>query len=198
MENSEKVMTEQESLLLIGQMIQQAKQSVQENGFIFLLWGWLVLAAALSNYVLLYVVRYEHHYLPWPVLMTLGGIISIVHGQREKKREPAVKTHLGIFMKYLWIAFGVSLAFVLLYMAKIGVQQAYPLILVVYGIGTFVTGGALNFRPLIIGGICCWVLAVIAVFFSFQVQLLLLSLAIIVAYIIPGHLLKNRAAHEKI
>ena len=49
MENSEKTLTEQESLLLIGQMIQHTKQTVQENGFIFLLWGWLVFAASISH-----------------------------------------------------------------------------------------------------------------------------------------------------
>jgi len=198
MENHEKTLTEQESLLLIGQMIQQARESVQENGFIFLLWGWLVLAASLTNYVLLYAFGYEHHYLPWPVLMTLGGLVSMIYARRQSKNESGVKTHLGTFMKYLWIAFGVSLAFVLLYMSKIGIEAGYPLILLIYGIGTFVTGGALNFRPLVIGGICCWILAVLATFFDFQVQLLLLSLAIVVSYIIPGHLLKSRAAHEKI
>jgi len=197
MENTEKSLTEQESLLLISQMIQNAKRGVQENGVIFLIWGWLVLAASLLQYVLLYVVKSEYNYLPWPILMILGAIISMVHGARQKKHE-RVKTHVDSFLKYLWISFGVALFFVLAYMSKIGIEAAYPLILVVYGIGTFTSGGALQFKPLIIGGICCWILAVISAFVGFQVQLLLLSLAIIVAYIIPGHLLQARAAHEKI
>jgi hypothetical protein len=197
MENTEKPLTEQESLLLIGQMIRTAQQKVQENGTIYLIWGWLVLAASLSQYILLTVVKWEYNFLPWPVLMILGAIISSIQGAKEKRREK-VRTHLDQFMKYLWIAFGVSLAFVLGYMSKIGIQETYPLVLVVYGIGTFVSGGALNFRPLILGGIGCWILAVISVFVAFEVQLLLLSLAIVVAFIIPGHILKSRAAHEKI
>src|SRR5688572_20813717 len=156
MENTEKTLTEQESLLLIGQMIQQAKRGVQENGTIFLIWGWLVLAASLLNYVLQYVVNYEHPYLPWPILMILGAIISMVYGARQKKQE-RVKTHVDSFLKYLWTAFGVSLFFVLAYMTKIGVEATYPLILVIYGIGTFTSGGALQFKPLIVGGICCWI-----------------------------------------
>lgn len=197
MENTERTLTEQESLLLIGQMIQNAKQTVQENGVIYLIWGWLVFVASLSQYILLTVVKSEYNYLPWPILMISGAIISIIYGNRDNKKEK-VKTHIGNFMKYLWIAFGVALAFVLVYMSKIGIQAGYPLILVVYGIGTFVSGGALNFRPLIIGGICCWILAVISVFVRFEYQLLLLSLAILVSYIVPGHLLNSRAAHEKI
>ena len=197
MGNSEKVLNEQESLLLISQMIQSAKQGVQENGVIFLIWGWLVLAASLLQYVLLYVVQYEYNFLPWPILMTLGGIITMVYTARQKKKT-RVKTHLDTFLGYLWTAFGVALFFVLAYMSKIGIEAAYPLILVVYGIGTFTSGGALQFKPLIIGGICCWILAVISAFVGFQVQLLLLSLAIVVSYIIPGHLLQARAAHEKI
>ena len=129
--------------------------------------------------------------------MTLGGIITMVYTARQKKKM-RVKTHLDTFLGYLWTAFGVALFFVLAYMSKIGIEAAYPLILVVYGIGTFTSGGALQFKPLIIGGICCWILAVISAFVGFQVQLLLLSLAIVVSYIIPGHLLQARAAHEKI
>ena len=197
MENSEKTLTERESLLLIGQMIQHTKQTVQENGFIFLLWGWLVFAASISQYLLLYVFKSDYNTLPWPVLMIAGAIISMVYGAKKRKREH-VKTYIGNFMKYLWIAFGVSLAFVLVYMGKIGIEAGYPLILVVYGIGTFVSGGALKFKPLIIGGICCWVLAVVSAFVDFQLQLLLLSLAIVVSYIIPGHLLKKRAAYETV
>lgn len=197
MENPDKTLTEQESLLLIGQMIQNAKRGVQENGVIFLIWGWLVLLASLLQYVMLYIFPSDYNALPWPVLMILGGIITMVYSARQKKQQ-RVKTHVDTCLKYLWISFGVALFFVLAYMSKIGIEAAYPLILVVYGIGTFTSGGALQFKPLIIGGICCWILAGISVFVGFQGQLLLLSLAIVVAYIIPGHLLQARAAHEKI
>lgn len=197
MENADKTMTEQESLLLIGQMIRNAQESVKENGFIYLLWGWLVFATALMNYVLLYILHSEYAYLPWPIMMTLGGIASMVYSSRKRKTQ-LVKTQTGNFMRYHWISYGAALAFILFYMMKVGPEIVYPVIILIYGMGTFVSGGAMAFRPLIIGGICCWIIAVVSVFFGFQVQLLLLCLAILIAYIIPGHILKARFAHEKI
>ena len=198
MENSEKALTEQESLLLIGQMIRNAKKAVRDNGFLFLLWGWLVFAASLSNYIMAFVLDMgEIAYLPWPVLMISGGIISAIYGSRQKKNE-RVKTYVDDAMKFLWIAFVVALLLTLVFMSKIGPEVAYPFIMVLYGVGTFVSGGILKFKPLIYGGIACWLIAIAATFFDFQFQLLLLSLSILVSYIIPGHILKHRYDNEKV
>ena len=41
----------------------------------------------------------------------------------------------------------------------------------------FASGGAMQFRPLIIGAVCCWVLAVVAYFLPFELQLLCLAAA---------------------
>ena len=198
MENSEKALTEQESLLLIGQMIRNAKKTVRENGFIFLLWGWLVMVASLSNYLMAFVLNLgEIAYLPWPVLMIAGGIITGIYSSRQSKKA-RVKTYIDDSMKFLWIAFGAALFFTLVYMSKVGPEVAYPFIMVLYGVGTFVSGGILKFKPLIWGGICCWVIAIAATYFDFQYQLLLLALSVLVSYIIPGHILKHRYQHEKV
>ena len=42
-----------------------------------------------------------------------------------------------------------------------------------------------------IGGICNWIIAIAAVYVEFDIQLLLLALAVLVGYIIPGHMLSN-------
>jgi hypothetical protein len=58
-----------------------------------------------------------------------------------------------------------------------------------YGLGTFVSGLLLKFRPLIICGIINWILAMIAVKFDFDSQMLFGAAALLISYIIPGHLL---------
>ncbi|HZG01139.1 MAG TPA: hypothetical protein VEY71_09055 [Chitinophagales bacterium] len=186
----DKAITEHESLLLIREMIQATKAKLSEDGFMFLLWGWLVFIASLAEFALMQ-IEYPHHYITWSVLMPLGAVVSVVYSLRKSKTEN-VKTYVDEFMAYLWGAFVVALLIVLGFMSKIGPVNAYPVLLVLYGIATFVTGGALRFRPLILGGVCCGVLAIVSMFLSFEYQLLALALAVLLTYIVPGHLLRQQ------
>ncbi|HEX3024813.1 MAG TPA: hypothetical protein VHP12_06350, partial [Chitinophagaceae bacterium] len=63
-------------------------------------------------------------------------------------------------------------------------------------IGTFVSGGLIKFRPLIIGGIINFILAVVCSRFSFDHQLLFAAAAILISYIIPGYLLRKQYQHQ--
>jgi hypothetical protein len=189
----DKTISEKEGFLIIQQMIQATKTKLSDDGFMYLLWGWLVLAASVLEFVLLR-VGYPFHFITWAVLMPLGAVVSIFYGYRKSKTE-TVKTYLDGFMAYLWGAFGVALLIVLTFMGRTGLENAYPMVLVLYGIATFVSGGALRFRPLIVGGVCCWILAVTAMFLTFQFQLLALAAAVLVAYVIPGHMLRHQYKH---
>lgn len=192
MEHKEQPFNEQEGLQLIHRMISTAKEELSDNGFFFLLWGWLVFIASLSHYVLLTVVHYRNHALPWAILMPLGGVISFIYGMRLEKRAK-VKTFMDEIMNYVLIAFLVSLFIVLFVMGPSGgYSLAYPVIMLLYGIWLFVSGGALRFRPLVLGGIINWMCAIAAFFLEFEHQLLLLALAVLLGYIIPGHMLKAK------
>jgi hypothetical protein len=187
---SEKEMSGEESLRLITEMIQTAKSGLRDNGFFYLFWGWLVFVASLSQYILLVVLKSDYNGIPWLILMPLGGIVSAVYGARKKKAM-RVKTYLDQFMGYALIAFLVSLLTVLFYMAYTqNPQMAYPLIMMVYGAWLFISGGALKFKPLLWGGCINWTLSIVSMFVVFQSQLLLLALAVLLGYIIPGHMLK--------
>ena len=76
-------------------------------------------------------------------------------------------------------------------------QYAFTYYILLYAIGTFVTGKLIRFRPLVIGGVINFVLASVSVRFSYDYQLLIGSLAILVSYIIPGHLLRMRYQQQK-
>ena len=66
------------------------------------------------------------------------------------------------------------------------------MVMMVYGFWLFISGGALKFKPLIIGGVINWVLAAFSFFIGFEQQLITLALAVLLGYIIPGHMLKNK------
>jgi hypothetical protein len=189
METPDKPLTGPESLHLIQQMIQAAKEDLSDHSFDFLFWGWLVLAAALAHYALL-LAGYAQPWLPWS-LMPLGGVVTGIYHYRQEKRR-RVHTPINDFLGFFWLGMGVMLFIIVGFGATQGWQQAYPLLIALYGLGTFVSGGALRFRPLIYGGSACWLLATAAFLVDFPTQLLLLAAAVVVAYIVPGHLLKAR------
>ncbi|MEN9686504.1 MAG: hypothetical protein RLZZ28_2290, partial [Bacteroidota bacterium] len=58
-------------------------------------------------------------------------------------------------------------------------------------------GRLIHFRPLIIGGLINFGLAAISVKFSFDYQLLIGAIAILISYIIPGHLLRIHYQKQK-
>ncbi|MBC8081918.1 MAG: hypothetical protein H7Z21_01795 [Hymenobacter sp.] len=190
MEPTEKPFSAPDSLRLIQDMLQAAKQDLSDNSFDLLLWGWLVLVAALAHYGLLQ-TGYRMPWLAWPVLMGLGTVAAFVNGARRGRRE-RVRTAQGDFMQFLWTGFGVLMLMLIGVGIATGWNRAYPLIIALYGLGTFATGGALRFRPLIWGGAACWVLATLAFRVAFDTQLLLVAAAVLVAYVVPGHLLKNQ------
>jgi len=185
-------MTQQESLQIIQEMISTSKGKIKDNSFFYLLWGWLVLIASLTHYFLLQ-INYEYAYIPWPVLMTIGGITSAIAGYRLGKKAKVI-TIIDKAMVYLWYGFLILILIVLVMTGfnKIQWQSTYPLIISLYGFGTFVSGGILKFRPLLIGGIACWVISIIAFFVSPENVLLLTALSIIIAYLVPGYMLKAK------
>ena len=180
----------QDSLQLIESMIQKTKANISYNRFYFLLWGWITFGAIVVQFILKVVLHYERHYLVWLVTF-IGMFISIVHA-RKMAASHKVRTYIGDSMGYLWTGVGISFSVlcIVISVGKTGWQNAYPFFIIFYGMGTFVSGKILQFKPLIIGGIINWVLAAASVFFPFDYQLLFAAAAILTSYLIPGYLLK--------
>ena len=183
--------TAKQNLQLIEEMIATAKGNLAEGSIFYLIWGWLVFIAASINYYLLNYTDYENHWIAWPFLMILGGILSSIVGYRRSKTQ-TVKTYIDRFMAFLWLSFLITLIVVLYGISILGEEAIYPIILALYGLGTFASGGILKYKPLMVGGIGAWVCSIIAFHVGFSDQLLLVIAAILVSYIIPGHLLKAR------
>ncbi len=54
----------------------------------------------------------------------------------------------------------------------------------------------MKFKPLILGGVFSWAMAVVGLFIAPIYSLPLVSISIIVAYLIPGYILKSRAKNN--
>lgn len=190
-------MSEQESLALISRMVHSAQKNVTDNSFYFLLWGWLVFAAAAGSWLLIAVFPTEWHWLPWAVLMTAGGIASGIYGWKVE-RHKKVKTYADEVMDYIVIAFLIALFAVLFaFSQRFGWAAVYPVILLVYGMWLFISGGVLKFRPLMIGGLVNFGCAIGGLWLPNYHIILLLAFAVFAGYIIPGHLLRAKYNREK-
>ena len=185
---------EQMSLSIIMEAIENSKSRLKEKGFFYLLWGWLVLGASLLQFGLIRFSTTEYNWIGWAVFMFSGAIISAVYGYRLGKRSN-VKTFIDQAMIYLWYGFMIVLFIIMVMgsMNHLSFSMINPLIITLYGLGTFVSGGLLKFKPLIFGGIAAWVCAILAFLVHSEYQLLIMAAAIIIAYLVPGYMLKSRS-----
>jgi hypothetical protein len=197
MDNQEKELSPQESLDLIKSMISKTKDSVADDSFYFLLWGWLVFGCCMLEFILKVYFQYPYHYAVW-WSMPLAGIISGMYGARQSKVR-RVKSFIEEALNYLWIAIAAS--FIVLVIINIlngqAWQTAFTYYILLYAIGTFVSGSLLRFKPLIIGGLINFILAAVSIKLSYDNQLLIGGFAILISYIIPGHLLRIRHQKQK-
>jgi hypothetical protein len=119
---------------------------------------------------------------------------------RRKHKLVTVKTYADNLVGYVWLTFCVVIFLVGFLIGQLSTNEYYshisPLILSIYGMPIFLSGIILQFRPLVSGGIGCWVLCVVSLFIkSFDYQFLMIPVAMIIAWIIPGYLL--RAKHRR-
>lgn len=179
----------EDSLRLIENMIKKTRKDISYQSPYFLIWGWASLVASISQFTLNVVFDYPYHYLVW--LITIPCIIiTFIYAARDSKRVK-VKTYVSENMSMLWAGVGISFFVLSLIFIRLGWFNCYPFYMMLYGLGSFVSGRILQFRPFLIGGIISWILAAIAIWFSFDYQALFAAAAILFSYIIPGHLIRR-------
>jgi len=180
-------LSNQDSIKIIMEMVQSTKYNIARDKVIYLMWGYLVAISSLAHYVLQFQLEISQAYYVW-LSMPVAGIITGIYYGRKKKHSTA-KTFTDRAMSSIWIAFIVALIIFLLASPQIGWGAVYPIFMVLYGIGTSTSGGIMKFKPLVIGGYLSMGVGLLAFYQPFDIQLFLLALAVIVSYVIPGHLL---------
>jgi hypothetical protein len=195
MNPEESPMTESESMLLISSMINKAKNRFNETGFLYLLWGWVVLVCCMTQFIAAHFFDFERAYYVW--FLTWAVVIYQVFFLRKKRLARTVRTYTEDINAFIWITFficGVLFVFILIQLKKYEVIN--PVVLVLYGMPIFLSGIILKFRPLVRGGIACWLIALASPFVDPEFQLLLIAGSIISGWIIPGYLLKQKFKKE--
>ncbi|MCB9315142.1 MAG: hypothetical protein H6574_14320 [Lewinellaceae bacterium] len=197
MENDEKILNPQESLRVIRETIDLAKNSIRENGFHFLLWGWLVVLACIADYYLDVVVQYPNHFLAWIAMAVIGLPTALIYEWRREKKDPSTFNTIRGWYGRVWLAFGISLFLVLVLTVRAQVSPV-PYILVLVGFATFISGSLLRFAPLIFGAVVMWVAAIICMMLGYQEHLLVQALATVAGYLVPGYIMSAKARNKHV
>lgn len=190
----EKKLSEHESLLIIHQMIQTAKQEQKDDGLGWIIWGWLLFLASAVSFVNLKTQWFSAFFF-WSFIGMASIVFllfSIVRHLFFKKKE-RVKTYTGDLFEKLNIGFFICLIFIILSM-NLGVApvKGFALLINLYGFWILIYGTALNFRPSVIAAFVTWAIGFAALYVNdFQWTMLLHGLAVLCGYIIPGHIANN-------
>lgn len=189
MKSNEKALNPEESLQIIEKMINRTKENIHENSFYFLLWGWIVLIGILGQTILANFTDFAKPYLTWLVII-IGLIINIIYAMRQGKKT-RISTHVDKVNFMVWIAFLVSYTITIVFMAKLN-YNIVPIIFLLTGNATFLTGIVIKFKPLIWGGIVFWIGAIGLFILPGNVSIFVPPLAIVLGYLVPGYLLKSQ------
>ena len=197
----EKKLTEQESLHLITMMINKAKESYHDTGIGAIMWGAVI---AICSLVRLSEVQFDYK-LPFDIyLLTLVAIIPQIFISIKEKKERKVKSYDDAYLDYLWLGFGISI-FLLIHISNniFGEWGSWaneyknitgkPVLFRFseYVAPLFLTGAACKFKPMLWGGIFCWICCIIAIYTSIKIDLLLTAASAMLAWLVPGIIMEK-------
>ena len=185
------VLDEKQSLRLITEMIQVSKKKIQNDGVLVIAWGFTMFAANLCKYLnnILFLPNRVHHLLQYadPVLPLLVLAYSVYYIIRERKR---VTTYVGTSLRQIWIALFVCMVIVNLIinnvLHEVDFSLQHPIFMVLTAFAVFVTGSILRNKLIMVGGAVFGALAFVSSFLVLRDQMLMVSIAWLLAFGIPG------------
>lgn len=185
-------LTPRESLSVINEMISTARSRLNENGYIYRFWGWLIFVCALAQFVLFKLEFFEYNYFPYLLLLPAGIYTWVKESRRHRQQRGS---YINSVMTALWIPLAANLAIVGFLIWPVFEISPTPFLLIFLAIGAIVSGGTIKFTPLIWGGILCNAIGIAAFFAPWLYHPLLLAAGIVAADLIPGYMIKNK--HHK-
>lgn len=186
----ENELSNEERLKFISEMIVQAKKNFAGGGsFHFLLWGWVISLANFGHYILEVFELYEIPYIVWLITIP-AAVVSTWYGV-SKSKSSHVTSHLDKVYSSIWISISVLVVICLIFMARINFNHN-PFILLFTGLGTFMSGILMRYKPIMYGGVILWVGAVMGLLSPVRDQQLIAGIVVILGHLVPGYLLKKK------
>lgn len=188
-------LTPEQSLLLISKTIEETKDRFKEYGGVFVFWGTLTIFVFGSQLVLSLLELYRFTMLP-VYLFPVGGIVTGLWAWRDHQRNNKPKTFIaGVLQNIGWII-GMNLMVMgFLFSNQLG-EAIGPVFIILFSLMVLVSGLAIKFKPLIVGGAITNVIGLASFMIDTNYHGFSLMLGALVGMIIPG-LLLNRARRRE-
>ena len=186
--STEQQLSKEKSLEIIQQMITQAKTNFTDSGLHWLLWGTMIILVSLSTFFFIE-IGYHNIFLGWNIFGIVTIILLLYDILRPKKKT--VKTYVSDLMKFVDIAFIVSMFTIIISMnVAVDPNAGFGFLLIIFAFLMLIKGGAVKSHSLMVGAAVNWAGA-IAMFLNkdFKYDMLIMAGAVLIGYIIPGILL---------
>ncbi len=206
----EKPLNEKESLDLITTMINTARNSYYDTGIGAIMWGAVITVCSL---VKLSEIHFGYK-LPFDIyLLTIVAVIPQIFITIREKKERKIKSFDDVYLDYIWLGFGICIFLMIVivnfifsawapvsaeYLELAGHPSSFrfnefiwSLFLLLYGLPTFITGAACKFKPMLWGGIFCWICCIASLYTTIKIDLILTAASAIMAWLIPGILIER-------
>lgn len=198
--------SEQDGLRVINEMIIQARGNFQRgagNSLIF--WGYVIAGISLLCFILPKMFPIGHS-VNWLWALTFPLFVGHMFYLRRKDRKALVITHLDKIVGAIWLAMAVTSGLFIgaVFFVAISLSSNIPFIfitpmmMIFSGSSLYITARVYRFTPYVYGAFAFWGGAVLCMlhFFFFEgidLEFIILSLAMIFGFIIPGHILNKTA-----
>lgn len=180
----------EDSMKLINEMIGKAKRSYITKGSASIVWGTLIIICSMLTWAQI-AFKFDIGFDVW-LLIFAAVIPQIYFSIRERKNRNFVG-HDTVTMSYVWTTFGICIFMLSFYNGKFHRNDpegdVTSLFMMLYGIPTFITGGIFRFKPMIIGGLICWALAVVSMWTTLEYDMLMMAACGLFAWLLPGVIL---------
>lgn len=189
-------MTGEDSLKIIQQMIEVAKDEQHDRGDGWLIWGWILFSVSVISAIFIKTGMGRYIGTAWTAALVLGLVIYFLGHFIVKKKKELSKTYVKDILDRIGTGFFISLFVLVAASFLTNSISAFGYYYVLYAFWMFIYGSVLKFRPLIYGAVINWI-AAISIFMikDFFFIMVISAVAILLGYIIPGYLL--RAEYNK-
>jgi len=189
-------MTTTEELDMIARMrneVMSRKELTGEN--LFLAWGYPTVIVLLLEFAALMLWNEDWCSWLWVGIPLIGTplMIYFLNEDYERAHRRTLDQNV-ILMMWIFIGFACCLGGAAMGIAGVFQQGFFALLGLLCGMGCFMTGIILHFRPKTICGIIASVLSVVPLFFQgdqWPWQLLVTAITVVISLIIPGHLFRR-------
>lgn len=176
----------EKSLELITQVIVQARNKFEENGFIYMFWGLLITITSICQFILLIYGYYSISWYPY-LIMPIATIFSTIY--YSKKKNKSLKNQISKIISTLWIILSINIMALAFLFGQNLKENLIPVILILLATGVIVSGASLKSKLVLYSGIFIGLSAFLGFYLKWIYQPLLMGVVSIIGVLIPGIIL---------